>query len=319
MKKNRFLSVLIAVTVLLLVAAIGFSGYKAASIWLSYKKADDEYADLRALLNQTTALTPETSAPSSPAAALPPATRAATLAATEAPATEGTASPLASTIAARATAAGETSATTANTTPAEGTVQTAVLKPLIQKDFSQLLAVNEDAVGWITLEGTPIDYPIVQGDDNAFYLDHLFSGSGGFAGTLFIDADNMSDFSDKNTVIFGHHLKNGSMFAALSNYRDQKYYDEHPVLYLYTSTGDYEIQVFAGYARDASAIPHDFDAPEDFAAYIDQAVALSDFTSEVEIGSGDRIISLVTCSYVTDNARFVVHGKLVPLYAEAGN
>lgn len=384
MKKSRFANGLIAVAVIILVSAIGISGYKAVSIWLQYKQADDEYVDLRALMNQTVppaadiaattiptgtpAAGAESAAQTSPdaAAANPVAATAsapvgtastAGAASREASATSVSGASSSSTGEASVTFPNKGSATSASGAPAaspaapvstpqstdsavtvpaasasaiptvaatatasgDGTEQTAALQPLIQKDFSQLLQINGDAVGWITLEGTPIDYPIVQGEDNAFYLDHLFSGSWGFAGTLFMDVDNTSDFSDKNTVIYGHHLKNGSMFAALSGYRDQEYYDEHPVLSLYTSAGDYEIQVFSGYARDASSIPHDFDTPEDFAAYIDQVVALSDFTSDVEIGPDDRIISLVTCAYVTDNARFVVHGKLVPLYAEAEN
>jgi len=83
-----------------------------------------------------------------------------------------------------------------------------------------------------------------------------------------------------------------------------------------TPAGDYEIQLFSGYARDALLMPHDFDTPEDYLAYIDEITALSDFTADVTVGPGDRIISLVTCTYVTDNARYVLHGKLVPLYRE---
>lgn len=189
-------------------------------------------------------------------------------------------------------------------------------EPLIQKDFAPLLEINDDAVGWIYSENTAIDYPIVQGDDNVFYLDHLFSRSYGFAGAIFMDIDNAPDFSDWHTVVYGHHLNNGSMFASLSSYRAQTYYEEHPVMYLHTPTGDYRIELFSGYARDASTMPHDFDTTEEFLTYVDQITRLSNFTSDVVVGPEDRIISLVTCSYVTDDARFVVHGKLVQLYAE---
>ena len=292
MNQKRLPRWLVAAVVLVLIGAFGFSGYRVVTIYLAYQEAGDEYADLQALLNHGAATEPtQTPAPSAAATAAGTSERVVIVLAGPLP----TPTPA------------PTEATTA--------APTATPTPLIQMDFAPLLEINGDAVGWIYSEGTVIDYPIVQGDDNTFYLDHVFSGDWGFAGTLFMDVDNFADFSDMNTVVYGHHLNNGDMFASLVDYADQEYYDAHPVMVLYTPTGDYEIQIFSGYARDASAMPHDFDTPEDFMAYVGQITALSDFTTGVEVGPDDRVISLVTCSYVTDNARFVVHGKLVPLYA----
>lgn len=287
MNKRRIPSWLIAVVVLVLIGVFGFSGYKVLTIYRAYHQADDEYADLQALMGHGEATEPaETPAPE--ATATRTGERVVIVLAEALPAA--------------------TPAPTAEPSPTP--------EPLIQMDFAPLLEINGDAVGWIYSEGTAIDYPIVQGDDNVFYLDHLFSGKWGFAGTIFMDYDNMPDFSDYNTVVYGHHLKNGEMFASIDNYGDQEYYEEHPVMYLYTPAGDYEVELFSGYARDASPMPHDFDTPEEYLAYIDEITALSDFTAEVTVGPDDRIISLVTCAYVTDNARYVLHGKLVPLYAE---
>jgi len=189
--------------------------------------------------------------------------------------------------------------------------------PEKQVDFEALRAINDDTVAWIYSEGTPIDYPVVLGEDNAFYLTHTFSGRPGAAGAIFMDFDNQGDFSDANTAIYGHHMRNGSMFASLDKYRKQSYYDEHPVIYLYTPGGNYAIELFSAYVRDASLLPHDFDSPRAFLAYADQIKALSDFRSDVMIGENDRIVTLVTCNYNYDDARYVVHGKLVPLHDAA--
>ncbi len=193
----------------------------------------------------------------------------------------------------------------------------ALTAPDKQVDFDALLKANGHTVAWIYSEGTPIDYPVVLGEDNAFYLNHTFSGRPGSAGAIFMDMDNQGDFSDANTAIYGHHMRNGSMFASLDKYRKQSYYDEHPVIYLYTPGGDYAIELFSAYVRNASLLPHDFESPEAFLAYVDKIKALSDFRSDVKIGADDRIVTLVTCNYNYDDARYVVHGKLVPLRTAA--
>ncbi|NLG25173.1 MAG: class B sortase, partial [Clostridiales bacterium] len=184
-------------------------------------------------------------------------------------------------------------------------------------DFAALRAVNDDVVAWIYAEGTPIDYPVVLGDDNAYYLDHTFFGRPGSAGAIFIDAANRADFSDGNTVVYGHHMKDGSMFAGLPNYGDQAYYDAHPVIYLYTPDGDYAIELFSGYVRDASALPIDFAGPEAFLGYVDAVRQLSDFESDVVVAADDRIVTLITCTYNFDDARYAVHGRLAPLAGAA--
>ena len=311
MKKKRVPGWFVIV-ILVLIGAIGFSGYKVVSIWLEYKKADDEYANLQELVHIDRDRAMRTDGGTAPA-------EAASAIASDAPAPgqsparpdEGTAG--SATPSPGESPSGSETAQTASTDAAQPTAS-ATPRPQILVDFTPLLEINGDAIAWIYSEGTVIDYPIVQGGDNAFYLDHLFSGGWGSAGAIFMDVDNAADFTDANTVVYGHHMNNGSMFASLSNYRDQEYYEQHPTMHLYTPIGDYTIEIFSGYVRDASAIPHDFDTPEDFVAYVDMVRGLSNFRSDVAVEEGDRIITLSTCSYVTDNARYVVHGKLVPLY-----
>lgn len=179
-----------------------------------------------------------------------------------------------------------------------------------QMDFAKLLDMNPDTVAWITIEGTKIDYPVVQGEDNTFYLNHLFSGQYGISGSIFMEMTNAPDFTDQNTVLFGHHMNNGSMFACLDKYRSQKYYDEHPVMMLYTPKGDYCVEWFAGYAIKAASIPANFESEAAFRKYVKEATEKSNFTSDVEVQPTDRIITLCTCSYVSSDARYLLVGVI---------
>lgn len=180
-------------------------------------------------------------------------------------------------------------------------------------DFEGLAAINPDIVGWIYSEGTPINYPIVQGTDNSYYLKHLYTGEYNGAGSIFLDSRNSSDFSDRHIVVYGHHMQNGSMFSSLTGYKKQDYYEAHPTLYLMTPEKNYEIKVFAGYVAsvkdDAWQLNFD-DSEESFQAWIGRAIEKSTFNSNITPAGTDRIITLSTCSYEFDNARYVLVGIL---------
>lgn len=102
----------------------------------------------------------------------------------------------------------------------------------INIDFDGLSVINDDIVGWIRSIDNVIDYAIVQGSDNEHYLTHMFDKSYNKAGAIFMDYSNDPDFSDENTIIYGHNMKDGSMFAYLLNYKDQTFYDQHPIMNL---------------------------------------------------------------------------------------
>lgn len=189
--------------------------------------------------------------------------------------------------------------------------------PMLQLDYEALLAENDEFYAWLYSPGTVINYPVVQGRNNSYYLSHLFNKERNSMGTLFVDASNAPEFSDQNTIIYGHHMKNGSMFASLVNYKDQTYYNVHPELMLFTPSAAYRMELFAGYVTDGYATndvyKKSFDTEAAFLSFIEHARASSDFVSEVEVTAQDRIVTLSTCTYEYDEARYVVIGKLVPL------
>ena len=189
------------------------------------------------------------------------------------------------------------------------------IKSPISVDFDALLNINPDIKAWLYCPDTKIDYPVVQAMDNAYYLYRLMDGSYNPGGTLFMDFRNMGDFSSRNTVIYGHHMSDGSMLASIVNYQDQAYYDEHPVLFLNTLQGNYRLDIFAGFVtwHDSRVYSFDFESRTEFEEWLGLMRSYSDFSCDIEVGQDDRIVTLSTCTYEYDNARYVLMAKLVPL------
>lgn len=182
-------------------------------------------------------------------------------------------------------------------------------------DFASLEKINPDVVAWLAVKGTEVDYPVVRGKDNDFYLHHLFTGARNKLGSIFMDYRNHSDFSDKNTVIYGHNMKDGSMFFSLTKYKDQRYYDNFPTMLLYTPVGSFTVKLFAGLIVDGSyeSIRFDFKDDRDFQSYIESLKKKSTFESNATVEADDRIVTLCTCSYEFNNAKFALYGKLTPI------
>ncbi len=203
----------------------------------------------------------------------------------------------------------------AHNTPEGETVEVIVERSPIQVDFDTLRAQNSQVIGWIFSPGTVINYPVAQGTDNDYYLYNFIDGTYTGTGTPFLDVACAGDFSSDNSVIYGHHMKDGSMFASLSEYRTEGYFAQHPALYLNTPTQNYKIEVFAGYVTDpdSSVYTWNFADEESFLQYIQAARSQSDFQAEVTLEPGDRIVTLSTCTYEYYDARYVIQGKLVPI------
>lgn len=180
--------------------------------------------------------------------------------------------------------------------------------PWPEVDFEALSRINPDLVGWLYGPDTEINYPVVHTTDNSYYLHHRFDGEEHKSGCLFIDADNLVPISDPNTVIYGHHLKNGSMFGGLTKYSKQEYYEEHPEFLYLTSRHRYHLRAFAGYVcpsdGDAWRLLF-FDAAERD-AWIQKAIQSSTFQSGLVPGPRDLIVTLSTCSYDFEDARYVL-------------
>lgn len=178
-------------------------------------------------------------------------------------------------------------------------------------NFSALSEINPDIVGWLYIEGTEINYPVVQGTDNDYYLRHLFDGTYNNAGCLFLDATSESDFTEKNSIIYGHHMKNGTMFYDLMEYKEQSFYDEHTIALLVTPTSKYKIHFFSGYVSSTSASAWDVDFSDvGYEQWLQELQNKSCFVSEFHPTTEDCVITLSTCSYEFNNARFVLHGVL---------
>lgn len=185
----------------------------------------------------------------------------------------------------------------------------------IDIDFDALLAQNDQVVGWIYCEDTPINYPVARGTDNDYYLHRLIDGSYSGGGTIFFDWMCSADFSGRNTVVYGHNMNDGSMFACIRKYSTQEFYDTHPVMYFNSPTQNYRLDIFSGYITDAAADTYTvgFVSDADFQAYLDKVCSLSNFSSDVEVTASDHIVTLSTCSYEFDDARYVLHAKVVPI------
>jgi len=163
-------------------------------------------------------------------------------------------------------------------------------------------------------DGTVINYPILQGSNNTHYLEHMYDGSFNKAGSITMDCRNSVVFADTHTVIYGHNMKNGSMFASLKRYSEQAYYDEHPIMWIFTPEETYVLELVAGYITSASSETFDLAlTPEKMTEHVSRAINRSTFVSGVAPESVNHLVTLVTCSYEYDDARYVLLGSLLTL------
>ena len=194
------------------------------------------------------------------------------------------------------------------TNPSEsGETETA--PEVLTVDFTELSSINNDSVAWISIEGTTVNYPVVQGSDNSYYLKHLFNGKWNSSGCIFLDYRVSADMSDRHSIIYGHHMKNGTMFSGLTQYKKQAYYEKHPEGLLITPDTSYQIKFFAGYVASVedSAWKIRFESDEEYKVWLLDAKERSMFASSITPAVTDRVVTLSTCSYEFDNARFVLH------------
>lgn len=179
-------------------------------------------------------------------------------------------------------------------------------------DFNSLYEISRDAAAWLYAPNGDINYVVAQAEDNDYYLHHLLDGTAANSGTLFIDCHNSSDFSDWNTVIYGHNMKNGTMFASLLEYRNPAYYEAHPIMYLYTPENRYKIELIAGFTTSTEDIIYQFpSSKQNRDKILQHAYHSSSFISGITVEAEDKLVTLSTCSYTSDNSRYVVIGRLI--------
>lgn len=188
------------------------------------------------------------------------------------------------------------------------------LQPPFDVDFAALQGVNPDVVGWIYIEALDgISYPVVQGEDNEEYLHTTYENNYNFAGTIFIDYENSRDFSDCNTLVYGHNMKNGSMFGQLKKFsEDQTTYEKSKYFWIFTPEKDYRYEIISAYTTGVNSDTYTlFKGPGDeFQEYLDTIKGYSEIeTDDTELTIKDRIVTLSTCTG-NDATRYVVQGRL---------
>ena len=204
--------------------------------------------------------------------------------------------------------------------PEEGETEPAgedpsVVLPVV--DFEALRETGPDIIGWLTLPNTPINYPVTQTDNNEYYLHHLYDGTYSKVGCLFADYENQADFSDRNTIIYGHNMRDDSMFATLNQYDEQSYFDEHPQMYLVTPDGGYIMEIFTTFVAKPAESGSDT-SPwrlnwKDDGAYTTWLSAMAERSvveTDVTVTSSDKVLTLSTCT-PGGASRFIVMAKLV--------
>ena len=196
-----------------------FSGYKIFTILKEYKDADNKYEDIR---NQYVTI-------ATPAPTVKPSAKPDDPKATEDP--EATKEP-------------------------EKPKYDPEVSPL-SIDFAALRETNDDVQAWLFNPETIINYPVVQANDNDYYLYRALDHSSNSSGTMFIDSRCASDFSSNHTLIYGHNMKNGTMLSTITNYWKQEYYEQHPFMYINTPTQNYRIDLFSGYVTPSNSDAYD--------------------------------------------------------------
>ena len=190
--------------------------------------------------------------------------------------------------------------------------------PPVVVDFDAIRAEGRRVRGWLYSEETVINYPVVYHVNHTYYLTHDYRNKRSNAGALFFDTRVGTELAGDNLIIYGHHMKDGSMFKSLLHYQKQDYYDAHPTMYLLTLDGNYRIDLFAARFTDSDSAqyPVFFASEEEKESFVGTAIRQSDIApADAEFRPDTRIITLVTCAYSNyiEDAKYQVLGWLTPI------
>lgn len=186
------------------------------------------------------------------------------------------------------------------------------IMPPITVDLAALKNQNPDTVGWIYYPAANINYPVMQGADNDYYLTHTYQGENDIFGSIFMDMNASCDFTDDHTLVYGHNTKNGSMFGALKNIRENNMAGENPYIWLILENGSFRYQIFSWHDAKTTddSFKTYFDTTQEKQAFIDHITELAEEKLDVKVGADDKILTLSTCTS-DSSVRFIVHGVLI--------
>lgn len=203
--------------------------------------------------------------------------------------------------------------------PAEPVLYTE--EKMVLPELAELYQQNSDLAGWIRIEDTNINYPVMHTSDNPdFYLKHGFDKEYSDYGCPYVQENCDVQLPSDNVIIYGHHMKNGSMFADLEKFKSQDFWKEHKTISFSTVTDRYEYEIVSVfktfvYSDSPESFKHyhfvNAETPEDFSAYIDRCKELALYETGVSAEYGDKLITLSTCEYSRTNGRLVVVAKRI--------
>lgn len=305
-KKGNGLYTLIIV---LLLGVMGYSGYRIASTLLENKEADDVYADIanQFIVEEDQTLVPEWTEPEQ-TETLPVETEEQPAPTKESRPTETEESVSLVTIENEPETAPPTTAA-----PVPSTAAPAPLDPMriLNINFNSLKNANRDTIAWIQGMGGVINYPVVQCDNNSYYLKHLFDGRENPNGTIFVHCENRF-LKDDVTFIFGHHMRSGKMFGFLTDYESRSFFNNNPEFRLYTPGKIYTLRVFAVFrGLGTERITLNYANANAFNSNMNAYAARSMHPSGVTVSYGDKIVCLCTCSRHIEDGRFFVYCKVM--------
>ena len=183
----------------------------------------------------------------------------------------------------------------------------------------ELKKENPDIVGWIEIEGTKISYPVLQGDNNEYYLNHNYRNEKTANGSIFLNKDYDWDFPSTNLLIYGHNMKNGEMFTDLLKYANESYYKNHPIIRFTTENEDSEYEIFSVfrskvfYRSETNVFKYynflNAENEEEYNDFVENAKEISLYDTNITPKYNESLITLITCAYHTEDGRFVVIGR----------